>query len=266
MVWTLYILWITISKVKARITPYRTTITTSNEIQSEYDFIIVGGGSAGTLLASRLSEIPEWKILLLEAGEDEAYLSDIPAINFFLQNTQFNWKFKNQPQRTACLAYENNQCKAPRGKVLGGTGVLNNMVYSRCHRKDYDEWASMGNPGWSYQEVLPYFKKSEKMKIPEYQNSPFHGTEGELHVERLPFRTKLADVFLEAGKELGYKSGDYNAGDNEGFSLVQVNMIRGTRCSGNRAFLSKASRRRNLDVVILAQVTKVMTVAVEFLD
>ena len=132
---------------KAKIVPYRTTITTTDEIQSEYDFIVVGGGSGGTLLASRLSEIPQWKVLLIEAGEDEAYLSDVPGINVFLQNTQFNWKFKNEPQRGACLAYKNNQCKAPRGKVLGGTGVLNNMGrvfiasfhrYCRCSHYCYD--------------------------------------------------------------------------------------------------------------------------------
>lgn len=115
----------------------------------------------------------------------------------------------------------------------------------------------MGNPGWSWKEVLPYFLKSEKMNIPEYKNSPHHSTKGQLYVERLPFRTKLAEVFLEAASELGHKIIDYNSGDNNGFSYLQVNMINGTRCSGNRAFLSKASKRRNLDVVILAQVTKV---------
>lgn len=126
LLWLIAILKIVLTKGK--ITPYRTTITTTNEIQSEYDFIVVGGGSAGTLLASRLSEIPQWNVLLVEAGEDEAFLSDVPGINVFLQNSHYNWKFKNRPQRGACLAYKNNQCKAPRGKVLGGTGVLNNMV------------------------------------------------------------------------------------------------------------------------------------------
>lgn len=122
---------------------------------------------------------------------------------------------------------------------------------------DYDEWAAKGNPGWSFKEVLPYFKKSEKMNIPELMNSPFHSTTGELHVERVPFQTKLSVDFLEAGRELGYEVVDYNTGNNFGFARIQVNMINGSRCSGNRAFLSKASKRQNLDVVILAQVTKV---------
>lgn len=126
----------------------------------------------------------------------------------------------------------------------------------------------MGNPGWSSSEVLPYFLKSEKMKIAEYKNSSVHNTKGQLNVDRPPFRTKLADVFLEAGKELGYSVIDYNAGDNVGFSNLQVNIDKGMKCSGNRAFLGKASKRKNLDVLILAQVTKVsnfiMSVIVKF--
>lgn len=114
--------------VEARVKPYRTTVITPDEIKTEYDFIIVGGGSAGTLLASRLSEIPCWEILLIEAGEDETFLSDIPSAALFLQSTHFNWKFKNLPQKSACLAYTNNQCNAPSGKVLGGTGAIGDMV------------------------------------------------------------------------------------------------------------------------------------------
>lgn len=120
----------------------------------------------------------------------------------------------------------------------------------------------MGNPGWSFDEVLPYFLKTEKMEIPEYQNSSFHGTKGLLSVDRPAYKTKLADAFLEAGRELNYDVIDQNAGDNVGFSSLQVNLVKGMKCSGNRAFLSKASKRRNLDVLIIAQVTKVKKVKI----
>ena len=119
----------------------------TQHILSVYDFIIIGGGSAGAALASRLSEIPEWNILLIEAGPDETYLSEIPLLFPSLQQSDLDWKFQTEKSRNFCLGMNDGRCNWPRGKVLGGSSVLNAMLYVRGNKKDYDQWESFGNPG-----------------------------------------------------------------------------------------------------------------------
>lgn len=138
----------------------------NNVGMTKYDFIIVGAGSAGSVLANRLSENKKWRILLLEEGNLPNPLSDIPLFVSYFQATDFNWKYKIEPQKNSCLGMINRQCSWPRGRVLGGTSILNYMIHTRGNKQDYEKWAQLGNVGWSFADVLPYFKKSEKFNIP----------------------------------------------------------------------------------------------------
>lgn len=131
-----------------------------------YDFIVVGAGSAGSVLANRLSENQKWNVLLLEAGGPETLFHQIPIFVGYLQLSSFNWGYKVEPQKNACLGMINRQCSWPRGKALGGTSTLNYMIHTRGNKLDYDIWAALGNEGWSYNDILPYFIKSEKFDVP----------------------------------------------------------------------------------------------------
>ncbi|KAL7288993.1 hypothetical protein TKK_0016951 [Trichogramma kaykai] len=221
-----------------------------------YDFIVVGAGSGGSVVANRLSEQGKWRVLLIEAGPAEGVLNQIPMLVSFFQLTDYNWGYKVEPQKNACLGMKNHQCPWPRGKCLGGTSTLNYMIHTRGNPIDYDIWAALGNEGWSYHDVLPYFKKSEKFKVPGVTNSSYHSSDGYLCVEHVPFHTELATAFLKAGKRKGYKVLDYNGKEQIGFSYIQVNMEDGKRCSAATAYLRV--RRPNLHVLTNAQVTKVL--------
>lgn len=131
----------------------------------EYDFIVVGSGPGGSSVANRLSENPDWTILLLEAGEPENIFVQIPLLSPLLQQTAYNWGYRSEPQTTACLGMKDRRCTFPRGKSLGGTSSLNFMIHTRGNKLDFDQWAKNGNTGWSYDDVLPYYIKSEKFRV-----------------------------------------------------------------------------------------------------
>jgi len=225
-----------------------------------YDFVVIGAGTAGATIAARLSEIHQVEVLLIEAGSKENFLMDIPLLVYMLQlSDDINWKYQTKSSNKYCLGMEGNRCNWPRGKVMGGSSVLNYMIASRGGAEDYDRWAKMGNEGWAYKDVLKYFKKLETIDIPELQSDTiYHGTKGPLHISYPLFHTSLAKAFLNAGKELGYPLVDYNGKNMIGFSYVQATIVNGTRMSSNRAYLHPARNRRNLHVTRESRVKKVL--------
>ena len=153
---------------------------------------------------------------------------------------------------------ENGRCRWPRGKVLGGSSGINSMLYVRGSKKDYDNWEQQGNPGWSYQDVLPYFLKSEDNRSPKYAKTPYHSTGGYLTVEEPRWRTPLAAAFIQAGRELGFENRDINGERQTGFMIPQGTTRDGSRCSTAKAFLRPARKRKNLHVAMEAHVTKIL--------
>ncbi|GJQ78192.1 hypothetical protein Trydic_g2522 [Trypoxylus dichotomus] len=230
----------------------------TDKVDSSYDFIVIGSGSAGAVVASRLSEITGWKILLLEAGGHETEISDVPLLSLYLHKSRLDWGYLTEPQPTACLAMKGHRCSWTRGKVLGGSSVLNTMIYIRGNRRDFDRWEALGNPGWGYEDVLPYFLKSEDQRNPYLAKNKYHKTGGYLTVQDSPYNTPLAIAFLEAGQEMGYEVRDVNGEHQTGFALFQYTMRRGTRCSISKAFLRPIRYRENLHISILSHVTKIL--------
>ncbi|XP_063238140.1 glucose dehydrogenase [FAD, quinone]-like [Bacillus rossius redtenbacheri] len=229
------------------------------EIYREYDFIVVGAGSAGCVVANRLTEVPDWTVLLIEAGREENYVMDIPILANYLQFSEANWKYKTEPSDTACLGHTNRRCNWPRGKVMGGSSVLNYMIYTRGNWRDYDNWRSMGNDGWGFDDVLPYFLKSEDNNIEGMEvDEEYHSKGGYLSVSNIPYRTALVDGFIQAGLETGSRVVDYNGKTQVGISYLQVNMKNGSRWSGSRAFLHPIRDRKNLHVKKQSHVTRIL--------
>ncbi|XP_038217472.1 glucose dehydrogenase [FAD, quinone]-like [Zerene cesonia] len=224
----------------------------------EYDFIVVGAGTAGCVIANRLTEIPDWKVLLVEAGVSENFLMDIPILANYLQFTSANWKYKTKPSDKYCTGFANHQCNWPRGKVVGGSSVLNYMIYTRGAPQDYNNWEAMGNKGWSWDEVLPYFKKIEKFNIPAHDNPDYHGYKGFLNVEHAPFQTANSKAWVEGAQELGFKYTDYNGANPAGVSFLQLSMKNGTRHSSSRAYLHPINKRNNIHLSKHSMVTKLI--------
>ncbi|XP_060516556.1 glucose dehydrogenase [FAD, quinone]-like [Cylas formicarius] len=228
------------------------------EAREEYDFVIVGSGSAGSVIANRLSEVSSWKILLLETGIPETNIMGVPVFASALQFTNYNWKHYMEYQEGNFYGFNGDRMHWPRGKALGGTSVINYMIYTRGNRWDYDRWAADGNPGWSYDEVLPYFIKSEKALNLADAEEQYHGKNGSLSVENI-YQSKLMGAFIEAGKQLGLSHIDYNAPTNSfGTSRIQATVKRGRRHSVASAFLWPVRKRKNLKILINAYVTKVL--------
>ncbi|XP_053617649.1 glucose dehydrogenase [FAD, quinone]-like [Plodia interpunctella] len=223
-----------------------------------YDFIVVGSGSAGSVVANRLSEVPDWKVLLVEAGDNPSLTTEMPQLFYANMNTTKDWKYKSQPQDTACRSYKHKSCAWPRGKTLGGTSSINGMFYIRGNKHDYDEWAEQGNRGWSYEEVLPYFKKSENYNgVLTDDLKKYHASGGYLNVENLK-ADPLEDVMIKAANELGLKTVDINGESQIGVMLSFTTTQNGVRHSTARAFLSPIKDRKNLHVIKNAYVTKIL--------
>lgn len=209
-----------------------------------YDYIIVGSGSAGSVLANRLSADPKNQVLLLEAGpEDRNLWLRIPlGFGKTLTNPNLNWCFESEPENGA----NGRRDYLPRGKVLGGSSSINGMIYMRGNRQDYDTWAQMGCRGWSYDDVLPYFRKAENNERGE---SEFHGVGGPLQVTDQSELMPINKAFIAAGKEVGLPiNQDFNGAEQDGIGLAQVTMSKGRRSSTSHAYLKPARSRPNLHV------------------
>ncbi|XP_069680271.1 glucose dehydrogenase [FAD, quinone]-like [Periplaneta americana] len=223
--------------------------------KQHFDFIVVGAGASGSVIANRLSEIPEWSVLLLEAGGEEPKPTTIPAFYWYSLGTNIDWNFKGATQNSC----GDKQCTFSRGKVLGGTTTINGMIYNRGNRRDYDHWAELGNTGWGYEDVLPYFKKSENNRDPDiYKDTRHHSRGGYLDVERFPYLDKNIPVMLDAFQELGYPIVDINSENVTGVMHLQSMQSDGTRQSTNMAFIQPIKHRKNLKVVTNVRVTRVL--------
>ncbi|XP_031629084.1 glucose dehydrogenase [FAD, quinone]-like [Contarinia nasturtii] len=235
------------------------TIKDTVFFDQQYSFIIVGAGSAGCVLANRLSENPEWKVLLLEVGDKESELiTDIPVAAVTAMFTKYNWRYQTEKEKNACLLMDGGVCQWPKGKALGGTSVINFMVYNRGHKSDFDGWAAAGNNGWSYRDVLPYFRKLERIDIEELKSSKYRGRKGNVNVQYPAYRSKLLDAFIDAGKEFGYEETDPNGDKMLGFSQVQATTRDGKRWSAAKAYLRPVAKRKNLFVSTRTWVTRVL--------
>lgn len=226
---------------------------------NEYDYIIVGSGSAGSVLANRLSEDLDVNVLVLEAGGSENVATDVPIVTTSLQKSSIDWQYLTEPQHASCYALNDRRSHWPRGKVLGGSSVLNFMLYIRANPRDYNNWAfNHGCEGWSWKDVYPYFLKSEDNTDPDYAYKPWHSRGGYLTVSTPPSPTPLAEAFLQAAPYMGYKVADLNGPTQSGFMYPQGTIRRGARCSTAKAFLLPCKGRKNLNLVTFAQVTRIL--------
>ncbi len=220
-----------------------------------FDYVIVGAGTAGCVLANRLSADSTARVALIEAGPSAAHAKiRIPAaVAAAIADPQLGWGYRSVPQ----THLNGRQINLPRGRVLGGCSSINGMAYFRGHPRDFDDWAAAGATGWSYEQVLPYFRKSENNET--WSESRYHGSGGPMNVIDIPRPNPLIRRFLEASSSLGYKRcADFNAADPEGFGTRQATIRRGRRESMVTAFLDPVRSRRNLEVITEAQVTRIL--------
>ena len=202
--------------------------------KNDFDYIIIGAGSAGCILANRLSENKNNCVLLVEAGDDDNdFLIKMPsALSYPMNNKKYSWMYWSEPE-----PYLNNRkLFCPRGKVIGGSSSINGMAYVRGNPREFDHWHENGASNWSYEDCLPYFKKLETSSI---KNSEFRGDNGPIKVVTNPnFTNPLYQAFIDSGIQAGYKHNpDYNGEFQEGFGKMQMNIDNGVRCSSSHAYL-----------------------------
>ena len=246
----------------------------------KYDFIILGAGSAGCVLANRLSANPNFKVCIIEAGpKDSDPRIHVPlGFAFFGENSPYNWSYETEPQKefekvaitepqravvdsaggvheVETETFEHRKGYQPRGRTLGGSSSINAMLYVRGHKWDYDHWSELGNDGWSYDEVLPYFKKAEHN---EEHDDEYHGQNGPLNVSKIRNDNLFTDDFVAAGSKLHKFNKDFNGEDQEGVGYYQTTQKNGKRCSAAKAYLVPALERDNLTVLTDTNVDKII--------
>ncbi|XP_037068887.1 glucose dehydrogenase [FAD, quinone]-like [Pollicipes pollicipes] len=238
-------------------------------LHDQYDFIVIGGGSAGSVVASRLSEEPHSSVLLLEAGGAGTAYTEWPVLTTLVINDKrYDWRFKNVRDDGYCVGMEDQvrsacravsqKCLLTRGKMLGGSSAINGMVYVRGNRNDFDLWERLGNPGWGFRDVLPYFIRSEDNSDPEISRSPYHGKGGYLPVSSPRYVSDLGPLWIRAAKYLGLEVGDVNGDRQTRFMYHQTTAKYGERWSTSRAFLHPASHRHNFNILVHAHVTRII--------
>jgi choline dehydrogenase-like flavoprotein len=225
------------------------------DIEQGFDFVVVGGGTAGCALAARLSEDPRRTVCLIEAGgSGKSLLVNVPgAIVLAQRSASLNWRFQSVPQPQL----NGRRISLPRGRGLGGSALINGMVYFRGHPRDYDAWSDAGARGWSFREVLPYFRRSEDNE--DFGPSVFHGRGGPINVRTVTRPNPLNFAFFDALSGLGFPArADLTGADTEGMGLRQLTIRRGTRATTASAMLHPALRRQNLVVLMRTQATRVI--------
>ncbi|XP_018321015.1 glucose dehydrogenase [FAD, quinone]-like [Agrilus planipennis] len=230
------------------------------QTEEDYDFIVIGAGSAGCVMANRLSEIEEWKVLLLEAGSEEPEVTGVPAFAPLLQQSSIDWARMTQPSESSCLARPNAQCSWSSGRMMGGSSAMNYMIYMRGSPEDYNEWEAMGNPGWGYNDVLYYFKKAEGNRNPERTEPIYHGFKGPQPASILPYQDQNVWTLMDALRELGFQERDQNADAMQiGMSLLHTTTEDGARASTNVAYIRPIRwKRPNLRIRTNSYVVRIL--------
>ncbi|KAF2368325.1 Glucose-methanol-choline oxidoreductase C-terminal [Trinorchestia longiramus] len=226
-----------------------------------YDFIVVGSGSAGSAVAARLCEVPGWSVLLLEAGASTPPEAMVPGFNPFviLDGVEPSWGYKTEPQKYACRNYAGQRAPYPRGRTVGGSSAVNFLMHVRGNRRDFDHWAALGNSGWDYASVLPYFMKMENYRGKTTNaTAGYHGYSGPLVVEGKQWGSPVMEAFLRAGEELGFRSIDPNAESQIGFSTPDLTTNKGCRSTTSEAYVKPSMAKCNLRVLPSAHVTKIV--------
>ncbi|KAL4222215.1 hypothetical protein ACF0H5_018253 [Mactra antiquata] len=234
------------------------TVEVASVLNSSYDFIVIGSGSAGSVIATRLAQNGDVTVLLLEAGGhfDEMEESHVPGLWYKMLKSDFDWEYYTEPQKSCGIGINDRRIYWPRGRVLGGSSVINLMQYTRGNKYDYDEWERLGCKGWGYKDILTYFKRSENNVEPGLRATDYHGTDGPMGVSS-GVVSPLADHYIQAGKDMGYTIRDYNDGEQEGFSLYQIHIKDGVRSSTGKNYLSLVSGKKNIHVATNSFVTKI---------
>ncbi|ENN79197.1 hypothetical protein YQE_04381, partial [Dendroctonus ponderosae] len=224
-----------------------------------FDFIIVGGGTAGGILANRLSEQENFTVLLVEAGKGRAAIVDVLGLNSYLVASEWNWAYNTTKQTTGCLGSVDQRCSLGRGKGLGGSSSINDAFISRGNHKDFDQWADLGDIGWSFEDCLPYFKKTEKTTFSvNASDEPYHGFDGMQSLSRAEDTPILTDALVSAFEELGNSYVDFNGETQYGVGRPQYYLENNTRASTAHSYIFPALNRTNLNITVESLVTKVI--------